>query len=275
VIEMEQRAPRTAAFATTVATMSLIGLLGNAFLGKYPGHAGERVLLVPLFNGFLSGSEQNFWASTGWSLQEWIWLSLTVCLGLLAVWGRTERQVPELPSNRSVAEQLADFESRETVVGVRQSASSAQATSSIISSILGESTSVDVKQVESAQALLSSGELGRNTATTVSDRNTTIESRTFESDVHPQSEEEVVQENRDFVTNGPSHVPLPDAINAETPMQQSVEAFVSDGPAHVPLPELPQLGDDGPSDVPDMLDLDDLFEADERVPDMPDLDDLF
>ena len=272
---MEQRAPRTAAFATTVATMSLIGLLGNAFLGKYPGHAGERVLLVPLFNGFLSGSEQNFWASTGWSLQEWIWLSLTVCLGLLAVWGRTERQVPELPSNRSVAEQLADFESRETVVGVRQSASSAQATSSIISSILGESTSVDVKQVESAQALLSSGELGRNTATTVSDRNTTIESRTFESDAHPQPEEEVVQENPDFVTNGPSHVPLPDAINAETPMQQSVEEFVSDGPAHVPLPELPQLGDDGSSDVPDMLDLDDLFEANERVPDMPDLDDLF
>ena len=93
--------------------------------------------------------------------------------------------------------------------------------------------------------------------------------------MHPQSEEEVVQENRDFVTSGPSHVPLPDAINLDAPMHQTVEAFVSDGPARVPLPELPQLGDDGSADVPDMLDLDDLFEANERVPDMPDLDDLF
>ena len=32
---MDQRAPRTAAFASTVATMSLIALIGNAFLGKY------------------------------------------------------------------------------------------------------------------------------------------------------------------------------------------------------------------------------------------------
>ena len=30
---MEQRAPRTAAFASTVATMSFIALLGNEFLG--------------------------------------------------------------------------------------------------------------------------------------------------------------------------------------------------------------------------------------------------
>ena len=52
---MEQRAPRTAAFASTIATMSLIALLGNAFLGKYPGQEGQRVLLKPLFSGFLSG----------------------------------------------------------------------------------------------------------------------------------------------------------------------------------------------------------------------------
>ena len=45
---MEQRAPRTASFASVVATMSFIALLANAFLGKYPDREGQRVLLKPL-----------------------------------------------------------------------------------------------------------------------------------------------------------------------------------------------------------------------------------
>ena len=31
---MDQRAPRTASFATTVAVMSFIAMIGNAFLGN-------------------------------------------------------------------------------------------------------------------------------------------------------------------------------------------------------------------------------------------------
>ena len=69
---MEQRAPRIAAFSTSVASMSIIALLGNAFLGKYPGQDGQRVLLKPLFEGFVSGEKYDYWASTGWSMQEWI-----------------------------------------------------------------------------------------------------------------------------------------------------------------------------------------------------------
>ena len=42
---------RTASFASVVATMSFIALLANAFLGKYPGREGQRVLLKPLFSG--------------------------------------------------------------------------------------------------------------------------------------------------------------------------------------------------------------------------------
>ena len=61
---MEQRAPRIAAFSTTVASMSFIALLGNAFLGRYPGQEGQRVLLKPLFEGFVSGEKNDYWAST-------------------------------------------------------------------------------------------------------------------------------------------------------------------------------------------------------------------
>ena len=75
---MEQRAPRIAAFATTVAGMSFIAMLGNAFLGRYPGQDGQRVLLRPLFEGFVSGEKNDYWASTGWATQEWVWLVLSI-----------------------------------------------------------------------------------------------------------------------------------------------------------------------------------------------------
>ena len=275
---MDQRAPRTAAFASTVATMSLIALIGNAFLGKYPGQEGQRVLLKPLFSGFLSGKENDYWATTGWSEQEWIWLVFTICLGLIVVWGRMERPVPELPPRRSVEEQIADFESASTTVGTTQDASITQNTSNIISSIIGESTTVDARQVESATALLSSGELGSYAASVVSELNTDIESRTFESELQPKEPEEVSVQDRDFVSDGPAYIPLPGKEEMKKPMQvirdPSTE-FVSDGPAHIPLPDLPEFDEERSEDLPEMPDLDDLLEPAETLPQLPDLDDLF
>ena len=205
---MEQRAPRIAAFSTTVASMSIIALLGNAFLGRYPGQQGQRVLLKPLFEGFVSGEKYDYWASTGWSSQEWIWLFLTIGLGLIAVWCRQDRPVPELPKQRSVAEQIADFESSATNVGVTSVASVTTNTSSIISSIVGETKSVDARKVESATALLSSGALGSYAASIVSERNTDIESRTFESEPQSSEPDEVIIEDREFISEGPAYIPV-------------------------------------------------------------------
>ena len=274
---MDQRAPRTAAFATTVAVMSFIAMIGNAFLGRYPGQEGQRVLLKPLFSGFLSGTKEDYWASTGWSMQEWIWLAISICLVLIAVWGRMERPVPELPTRRSVEEQIADFESSSTMVGTRQVTSVNQNTSNIISSIVGEAISVDSNRVVSATALLSSGELGRTAAEIVSERNTDIESRLFESELGPQPEKEAVEEDRDFVSDGPAYIPLPGVEEEKQtrPLRDETTEFVSDGPAHIPLPELPLFDDEPSNDVPNMPDLDDLFEESNTIPTMPDLDDLF
>lgn len=275
---MEQRAPRIAAFATTVASMSFIALLGNAFLGRYPGQEGQRVLLKPLFEGFVSGEKNDYWASTGWSTQEWIWLVLSICLGLLAVWCRQDRPVPELPKQRSVAEQIADFESSATNVGTAPASSVTANTSSIISSIVGETTSVDAREVESATAILSSGALGSYAASVVSERNTDIESRTFESELQLSEPDEVVVEDREFISDGPAYVPLPGKENQKDPqslMREPKTAFVSDGPAHVPLPELPELDEPVQPSLPKMPDLDDLLESDETIPTLPNLDDLF
>ena len=275
---MEQRAPRIAAFSTTVASMSFIALLGNAFLGRYPGQEGQRVLLKPLFGGFVSGEKNDYWASTGWSTQEWIWLVLSICLGLLAVWCRQDRPVPELPKQRSVAEQIADFESSATNVGTAPVSSVTANTSSIISSIVGETSSVDAREVESATALLSSGALGSYAASVVSERNTDIESRTFESEPQSSEPDEVVVEDREFISDGPAYIPLPGKEDQKEPqplMREPKTAFVSDGPAHIPLPELPELDDPAPLSLPEMPDLDDLLESDESVPSLPNLDDLF
>ncbi|MGB1365128.1 MAG: hypothetical protein ACPH9F_01080 [Candidatus Poseidoniaceae archaeon] len=275
---MDQRAPRTAAFASTVATMSLIALIGNAFLGKYPGQEGQRVLLKPLFSGFLSGKENDYWATTGWSEQEWIWLLITICLGIIVVWGKKERPVPELPPRRSVEEQIADFESASTTVGTTQDASITQNTSNIISSIIGESTTVDARQVESATALLSSGELGSYAALVVSERNTDIESRTFESELQPKETEAVSVQDREFVSDGPAYIPLPGKEEVKEPMQiirDSSTEFVSDGPEHIPLPDLPEFDEERSEHLPEMPDLDDLLEPAETLPQLPNLDDLF
>ncbi len=273
---MEQRAPRTAAFASTVATMSFVALLCNAFLGKYPGQEGQRVLLKPLFSGFLSGKENDYWASTGWGQQEWVWLFITICLAFLVVWCRKERPVTELPARRTVEEQIADFESTSTSVGSVQSASATQNTSNIISSIIGETATIDAQRVQSATALLSSGTLGTYAASVVSERNTDIESRTFESEPLPKEKEEVSVQNREFVTDGPAFIPLPGKENQKepTPLLHGSIEFVSDGPAHIPLPELPELDEEVVEPLPEIPVLGDLFTSTD-VPQMPNLDDLF
>ncbi len=275
---MEQRAPRIAAFSTTVASMSFIALIGNAFLGRYPGREGQRVLLKPLFEGFISGEKNDYWALTGWSMQEWIWLFLTIGLGLIAVWCRQDRPVPELPKQRSVAEQIADFESSATNVGVTSVASVTTNTSSIISSIVGETKSVDARKVESATALLSSGALGSYAASIISERNTDIESRTFESETQSSEPDEVIIEDREFISEGPAYIPLPGKENQIEPqslMREPKAAFVSDGPAHIPLPDLPELDEPVQPSLPEMPDLDDLLESSETIPSLPNLDDLF
>lgn len=275
---MIQRAPRTAAFASTVATMSLIALFANAFLGKYPGQEGQRVLLEPLFDGILFGNETDYWASTGWSLQEWIWLVMTICLGMLAVWGRGERSIPELPRQRSVEEQIADFESTSTMVSSPSTSLVSQQTSSILSSIVSEKPTIDEEKIQSATELLSNSDLGKYAASIVSERNTDIESRTMESELQPTESEEIHLENREFVSDGPAYIPLPGVEKSNktpVPVRDNNTAFVSDGPKNVPLPELPDLDDDHKYELPEMPDLDDLFDSKDSTPTLPNLDDLF
>ncbi|MED5497273.1 MAG: hypothetical protein VX872_06890, partial [Candidatus Thermoplasmatota archaeon] len=172
----------------------------------------------------------------------------------------------------------ADFESSATNVGTTSGVSVTTNTSSIISSIVGETRTVDAREVESATALLSDGALGSYAASIVSERNTDIESRTFESEPQSSEPNEVIIEDREFISEGPAYIPLPGKENQIEPqslMREPKAAFVSDGPAHIPLPDLPELDEPVQPSLPEMPDLDDLLESSETIPSLPNLDDLF
>ena len=300
---MEQKAPRIAVFASVLSGLSAVMLLVNAFAGKYPGHAGERVLIAPLFDHFIGGGTDSYWGQTGWSLQETVWAIATFVLVLISLWGRQLRPVPELPKQPSVAEQLESFESIATPVSNQYSNPYSneyhERTSSIISSVLGDSQrGVDQQEVSTAITSLSSGSLGAYASAVVAERNSTVSESVMETEQLERTnvdtetlllsplnslpeeslkEEKRVDDGRNFVSDGPAYIPLP-GVNAavdDVPIRKTQTEFVSDGPASIPLPELPDF-DDEPIKIPLLPDLESLFnESTNDVPTLPNLDDLF
>ena len=300
---MEQKAPRISVFASVLSVLSILTLLVNAFAGKFPGHAGERVLLAPLFDHFIGGGTDSYWGQTGWSLQETVWAIATFFLVLISFWGRQLRPVPELPKQPSVAEQLESFENIATPVSSQSSKQYSneyhERTSSIISSVLGDSQrNVNQQSVSSAITSLSSGSLGAYASAVVAERNSTVSESVMETEqlertnidsetllLSPQNslpEESLKDENRiddgrNFVSDGPAYIPLPgvNAASNDLPIRKKQTEFVSDGPASIPLPELPDF-DDKPIEIPLLPDLESLFsEPTNEVPTLPNLDDLF
>lgn len=300
---MEQKAPRIAVFASVLSGLSVVMLLVNAFAGKYPGHAGERVLIAPLFDHFIGGGNDSYWGQTGWALQETVWAIATFLLALISIWGRQLRPVPELPKQPSVAEQLESFENIATPVSNQYSKPYSneyhERTSSIISSVLGDSQrGVDQQEVSTAITSLSSGSLGAYASAVVAERNSTVSESVMETEqlertnvdtetllLSPLSslpeeslkEEKRVDDGRNFVSDGPAYIPLP-GVNAavnDLPIRKTQTEFVSDGPASIPLPELPDF-DDEAVEIPLLPDLESLFnEPTNDVPTLPNLDDLF
>lgn len=295
---MEQKAPRIATFATVIAFFSTITLLFNAFAGKYPNHAGERILLLPLFKDLFSDGVESYWGGTAWTLQETVWAIATFLLVMISLWGRQLRSVPELPKQPSVAEQLESFESISTPVSNNYSPSNNQRTSSIVSSILDTNEQqMSQQSVSSAITSLSSGSLGAYSSAVVAERNTTVSESTMETEqlernnidsetlqlstkntISEESvnEQNLADEDRNFVSDGPAYIPLPGVeASKESPIRRTPTEFVSDGPASIPLPELPEF-DEEPMEVPELPDLDSLFdEPVKEVPELPNLDDLF
>ena len=247
---MEQRAPRLASAGKILGTLLIIATAVNLKLD---------LLEKP-----------------GFSLEEYITISIAFGLFLIAFFASKEREIVELTNNMSLEEQFAQLESTPTkssgVIGAYQVQSSQ--TQGIIDSILGEKAEVNEQQVSQAIGTLSTGDFGQAAQSMA------------EQLPAPHKHAEGVVES-----------PQLTAADVEIPVRENVPLPTQIAPNNTSredIPELPNLefavkDEEVNAENRNLPDLSDLFneeitaqESDEitqtsefETPELPDIDDLF
>ena len=247
---MEQRAPRLASAGKILGSLLVIATAVNLKLD---------LLEKP-----------------GFSLEEYITISIAFGLFLIAFFASKEREIVELTNNMSLEEQFAQLESTPTkssgVIGAYQVQSSQ--TQGIIDSILGEKAEVNEQQVSQAIGTLSTGDFGQAAQSMA------------EQLPAPHKHAEGVVESPQLTTN-----------EVEIPVRENVPLPTQIAPNNTPredIPELPNLefavkDEQVNAENRNLPDLSDLFneeiteqESDEitqtsefETPELPDIDDLF
>ena len=284
----DPRAPRLAASATLVAAVLVLLTALNLVFGVV--------------------------GSSGVSIEEIAALAVVPVLLLIANLANKERAIPELVS--SVEHRDAErFEFSTARPSSQEQNEVNPTTASILTSILGEQTSANQAQVNSAIDTLASGAFGESVQRTMQAIETANQTNVAPREAAPADEttgqtlERVLvqpiplpgkedepprnpdtipglEPNRVFVTQGLASVPLPNQHEEQPPLLASPKA-----PTLPDLSDLP-LFEDEPINPPshavpsplDLPDLGDLFSADalatpslvaSTLPDLPDLDDLF
>ena len=247
---MEQRAPRLASAGKILGSLLVIATAVNLKLD---------LLEKP-----------------GFSLEEYITISIAFGLFLIAFFASKEREIVELTNNMSLEEQFAQLESTPTksigVIGSYQVQSSQ--TQGIIDSILGEKAEVNEQQVSQAIGTLSTGDFGQAAQSMA------------EQLPAPHKHAEGVVESPQLTTT-----------EVEIPVRENVPLPTQIAPNNTPredIPELPNLefavkDEEVNAENRNLPDLSDLFneeiteqESDEitqtsefETPELPDIDDLF
>lgn len=277
----DPRAPRLAAIATLVAGGLLVLSAGNLQL--------------------------NLIGSSGISTEEIAAVLAATFAMIVAQFANKQREVPELglSNQRSTFE---DYGQTLTRTSTQASSEVNPTTASILTSILGNETTSDTRQVESAISTLSTGAFGASVIETMQAVETANEQNENMREAAPADEETGQTLQRVHV----QPVPLPGREEQSTrdpstiPGLEPNRVFVRDGVASVPLPGAsppPTNVDEGPSQpasvsspetsgLPDLPDLDDLMVEPEvqaaptieaevqqkptvTASTLPDLDDLF
>ena len=248
----------------------------------------------------------NLIGSSGPSIEEAAAMVGVGVFLIIANLANKERVIPELMSSGG----RSDVESFDTLTTMTTGAAQTEVnptTASIITSILGEHTTADQQQVNSAIDTLSSGEFGASVRRTMEEVEAANQTTNDQREAAPADEETGQTMERVLV----QPIPLPGheeelTVNPESiPGLEPGRVFVTSGVASVPLPshepDLPTTSAASPSTVvdeplatpvvpelpelPDMLTLPDLETNKEpeeamEVPaaptfDLPDLDGLF
>jgi len=247
---MEQRAPRLASAGKILGSLLLIATAVNLKLD---------LLEKP-----------------GFSLEEYITISVAFVLFLIAFFASKEREIVELTNNMSLEEQFAQLESTPTkavgVIGSYQVQSSQ--TQGIIDSILGEKAEVNEQQVSQAIGTLSIGDFGKAAQSMA------------EQLPAPHKHAESVVESPQLTTTEVEipvreNVPLPTQIapnntpREDIPALPNLEFAVKDEQVNAENLNLPDLSDLFNEEITEQ-ESDEITQTSEfETPELPDIDDLF
>ena len=265
---MEARRPGLARFSGIAALLLGALMIINAFAGRWPGHPGMKFRIQPFVLARLDRFDGTWWAPTGWYHQETALGVVIVVLFFIQRQASKPRPVPTI-QQRSIADQLQDFEAGGiTVRSAPQTGGASATTQAIVQSILGAEVEAD-GDVTAAIAHLDADETGQEAARVVA--------------AAKMPQRAIVREAKPLDPPPPSTVelpvPEPEAANErapalDLPLPEPVEAAASPEPtapapaAAIPLPAMPNP-DEGATtthdlepDLDGLLDgLDDLFDA--------------
>ncbi len=207
--------PRTTLFlrssAITVFALAMI----NLFFNRYPDHIGEKLS----FTSWVTGS--GVWADASWSSQEWLIFASFLLIVIISAW--TGRNHPELSvENISASARYTELEDMDTTVGVVEQGFVNPQTAAIVASIVGQEEEQQQTVVDSALSNLGQVDVGEIIkAPEIRQAAEKLEQTTI-----PITEQAPLKE-RDFVSDGVDHIPLPGTDPLELP----------------PLPNIPELPD--------------------------------
>ena len=231
--------PRTTLILRSGAITVLALAMINLFFNRYPDHIGEKLS----FTSWITGA--GLWADGSWSLQEWLILLSCLLTGIVSAWtGRNhvELSVEHISANARYTE----LESMQTAVGSAEQVSVNPHTAAIVASIVGQEIEQQQAVVDSALSNLGQVDVGE----IIKAPEVRQAARAIEQLTIPIAENTSLKE-RDFVSDGVDHIPLPGTDPLELPplpnvpdlpnLDDIIDEQVVDAPAPPPLnlPELP------------------------------------
>ena len=233
--------PRTTLIFRSVAISVFALAMINLFFNNYPGHIGEKLS----FTSWITGAGP--WADGSWSSQEWLILVSCLLLGIISIW--TGRNHDELSvESISAHARYSELEDMQTTIATSEQEFVNPQTAAIVASIVGQEEKLQQTVVESALSNLGQVDVGE----VVKAQEVRETAKVIEQQTIPIVAESPANE-RDFVSDGVDHIPLPGTDPLELPplpnipnlpnLDEIIDEAVEVAPAPPPLnlPELPDF----------------------------------
>jgi len=229
----------------------------------FAANTATLILLISiLFSAFLP-----FVTEKGWGLAETVLAVTTVVTIGISWWAKRENVTPVVHSHGDSESQYQALEDLPTMVSLEDNEDLVNPnTAAVIASILGESSYQEDASVKGAIETLSTGDIGKSSAEAVAMNKSIIDSDVRESIDLTHGSEPAISD-----TSIPEIPDIPDEQSSYAKFD--MRGFQTHGIPSIPLPN---IDDDKQQnveiDLPEMLDLDDLFEDDKEESNLPPLD---